>query len=135
MITAKDYVEEILRAGFTAKFNTTSGEIVLGDTTICDNGTDINISLAKDNAKLDIKVVFTEKSAMASLTAFTGDDNIKFVPENGIVFNVYGLKKPEGFYPSGSVSFYAKRQAHHFGLSEKTAALTALSGAFQTFRA
>ena len=96
MITARDYVEEILRVGFTAKFNTTSGEIVLGDTTICDNGTDINISLAKDNAKLDIKVVFTEKSAMASLTAFTGDDNIKFAPENGIVFNVYGLKKPEG---------------------------------------
>ena len=53
MITARDYVEEILRAGFTAKFNTTSGEIVLGETDICDNGNKINISLAKDNAKLE----------------------------------------------------------------------------------
>lgn len=96
MFTVRDYIDEILRVGFTAKFVTSAGEIALGDTKVTDNGNEIDIDLKNGNAALAVKIVFTQNSAMALLNATTGDDSVCFVPENGLVINIVGLKKPDG---------------------------------------
>ena len=96
MLTIRDYIDDILNSGISASFNTLNGEIMLGCKEIFAESDEITLSFCNGDARLDVKIIFTENSAMASLSAFTGDEGLCFTADNGIVINFGELKNPDG---------------------------------------
>ena len=62
MLTIRDYIDEILNSGISARLNTLNGEILLGGPEIFIGLDGITVSFSNGNARLDVKIIFTENT-------------------------------------------------------------------------